>query len=76
MFERPTPFSPRPIRAVGLIEHRGWTLKRYDIHIQGDPLDQAVYDAGCAFALALLPFPGETAQRPGVGFTVPATGIQ
>ena len=70
MFQCSRPYSARPIRFAGAIEHRGWRLKRYDIHIEGDPIDPDVYEQGCAYALASLPDPAETDRRPGVGFVI------
>ncbi len=70
MFQRSQPFVPRTVRAGGVLEHGGWRLKRYDIHIEGDPLDEGVYARGRAFALELLPEPSQTSLRPGVGFVI------
>ena len=69
MFQ-PAPFTPRPIQFARQIEHDGWRLKRYDIHLESEPIDEAVFDSGLERALTLLPSPPMTERRPGVGFVI------
>lgn len=77
------PFAPRPIRFREILAHEGWRLKRYAISVGGAAgaarADVAIPDwpefaDGRALALAALPVPARTAERPGVGFLVEHRG--
>lgn len=79
------PFAPRPIRFREVLAHEGWRLKRYTISaggaasVAGAGADVAIPDwpefaDGRVLALAALPAPARTAERPGVGFLVEHRG--
>ncbi|BAK75998.1 hypothetical protein NH8B_1172 [Pseudogulbenkiania sp. NH8B] len=72
---RPTPYQPRPLAARGVLAAPGgWRLKLYDIAYDSLPLDEARFAAGVDGALAGLPQPALTAQRPGVGALIRHAG--
>lgn len=60
-------FSPRPIRALGLLRHGGWRLRTYSIVTKplANPLHS--FHSGILRALRELPTPAVTAKRIGVG---------
>jgi hypothetical protein len=69
-FSSSEPFSPRPIRPLGLRTHADWRLKAYSITYGPAPLDLPLYEKGLTLALAALPMPAVTTSRPGVGFVI------
>jgi enamine deaminase RidA (YjgF/YER057c/UK114 family) len=69
-FVRAKRFEERSTRFQGVIGHDGWRLKRYDITLDGEPVPQASFRDGISAALALLPRPATTPDRPGVGFLI------
>ena len=68
------PYSPRPIRFLGIRTPGGWRLKHYAITYGPRSLDEAVFEPGLAMALAALPEPATTEGRPGVGFVIAHQG--
>src|SRR5262245_19618913 len=64
------PYTPRPIRPLGLLPHAGWRLKLYGITFGPGPLDRPRFEPGVALALAALPAPAVADGRPGVGFLI------
>ncbi|SMF24726.1 hypothetical protein [Pseudogulbenkiania subflava] len=72
---RPTPYQPRPLAARGVLAAPdGWRLKLYDIAYDALPFDEARFAAGVEGALAGLPPPALTAQRPGAGALIRHAG--
>lgn len=72
---RPTPHRSRPLAARGVLEAPGgWRLKLYDIAYDALPLNEARFTVGVDGALAGLPQPASTAQRPGVGALIRHAG--
>ncbi|MBI3145938.1 MAG: isochorismatase [Pseudogulbenkiania sp.] len=72
---RPSPYHARPLAARGVLPAPGgWRLKLYDIAYDSLPLDEARFAAGVEGALAGLPQPALTAQRPGVGALIRHAG--
>lgn len=72
-FVRAACYADRATRASGLVEHAGWRLKRYDTTIDGSPIPDS-YNQAEREALALLPAPAQTRDRPGVGFIIRHAG--
>ncbi|HEX2093243.1 MAG TPA: hypothetical protein VHG28_12625 [Longimicrobiaceae bacterium] len=68
------PYLPRPIRHHGLRRHAGWRLKVYSIAFGAAPLDWIAFEPGLDLALAALPTPAATGERPGVGFLIAHRG--
>lgn len=68
------PFSAGPVRFRGLVEHRGFRLKRYCIELPGEPFAEARFRAGRGLALSAVPEPAVTPERPGVGFVIEHQG--
>lgn len=70
-------YSPRPTRALGVVEKRGWRLKRYRIHAPGRQFDGQDWEKGIESIAGLLPQPPRAAARAGVGFVIehPGRGI-
>lgn len=64
------PFSPRPIRPLGVRKHNDWRLKTYSIIYGPAPLDLPLYERGLTLAFAALPSPAITVARPGLGFVI------
>ncbi len=65
-----TPYAPRPLKSLGVIELRGYRLKAYSILYGSAPLDRAAFDAGLALAQRELPTPAVAPGRPGLGFVI------
>lgn len=64
------PYAPRPRRCLGLRDLGGWTLKHYEISIDGQWPDEAGFGTAIALAEAALPQPPRDGGRIGVGFLV------
>lgn len=64
------PYAPRPIRALGTRNSRGFTLKAYAVDGGFAPFDAARFDGGIALAEEALPAPAVAPGRPGVGFLI------
>ena len=62
------PYQPRTIRALELLEARGWRIKVYSILHASKARDDALIEAAKGAALELLPQPAVTLDRYGVGF--------
>jgi hypothetical protein len=63
-------YSPRPIVLLEPIVHDGWQLKLYSIVFGDSAFNRPRFEGGLAAALAALPSPAATAERPGVGFVI------
>lgn len=63
-------YRDREIRFLGVREVGGWRLKLYAIRYGSRPLLGPVYERGLVLAVAELPAPAVTAERPGVGFVI------
>ncbi len=63
-------YADRPTTFAGVREDRGWRLKLWDIALPGSTLDTARFEPGVAAAVAVLPQPAATPQRPGVGVLI------
>ncbi|MBV9775057.1 MAG: isochorismatase [Gemmatimonadetes bacterium] len=68
------PYRPRPIRYDGVHPHAGWRLKQYEITCDPTPLNRDTFASGIELALATLPAPAVTPERPGLGFLVAHQG--
>lgn len=65
------PFAPRPVRPLASVTRGGWRLKRYAItHDPATEPDLARFSDGVARALAELPRPAVSGERPCVGFVI------
>ncbi len=73
-FERGERFCERAIRFAGVVSLRGTQLKRYDISIDGAPVDEASYGRAMKMAEEVLPREAVAADRPGVGVMIRHTG--
>lgn len=60
-------FRPRPTRPLGVLEHEGWLLKRYEIRADARPVDPAAHAAAVATIRAEIP-PATDGHR--LGFTI------
>ena len=69
-----TPFEPRTTTRQGLVATAGWRLKHWRIVYGDGPFDDARFAAGRAMAMAALPRPAVTDERPGVGFLIEHQG--
>ncbi|HEY5553018.1 MAG TPA: VOC family protein, partial [Opitutaceae bacterium] len=67
-------YSPRPTRAMGVLEKRGWRLKRYRIHAPGRDFDGQDWEKGIDSIAGLLPQPPRAAGRAGAGFVIEHPG--
>lgn len=65
-----TPFSPRPIEFLGIGDHFGYRFKLYSVVMPGRSFSLEDAKVGYELALAELPSPAITHQRPGVGFCI------
>lgn len=63
-------FAPRATHFDGVQESDGWRLKAYSVLYEGRTLDEAAFAKGEALALAALPQPAQTAQRPGIAILI------
>lgn len=68
------PYEPRPVTFRGVVEHRGYRLKRYTIALPGVPFAEGVFRSGRGLTLSAVPEPAVTGERPGVGFLVEHQG--
>ena len=71
-----TPYAPRPIEYLGVVEHRDWRLKLYSI-VHGDvPVDREDFARGFRLVVHHLPEPAVpvTGERLGVGFLIAHQG--
>jgi hypothetical protein len=68
------PYQPRPIEFRGVIEHRGYRLKRYTITLPGAAFAEGVFRSGRGLTLSAVPEPAVTEERPGVGFVIEHQG--
>lgn len=67
------PYAPRPVQFTGVVEHAGYRLKQYTIVYAG-PFRTDDFAEGLRLALAELPAPAVTAERPGVAFAIAHQG--
>ena len=67
------PFRPRPVRFHGIRSHAGWKLKEYSI-TYGAEIGLPDFEPGMEMALASLPEPAVTPERPGAGFVIAHRG--
>lgn len=65
-----TPYHPRRLASLGLVEAGGFRLKRYSIVFGDEPHDAGRFDGLMPLALAELPSPAIAEGRPGVGFAI------
>jgi len=63
-------FEPRSTTFDGVLDHDGWRLKLYSVCQGGRDLDEARFAVGQEMALAALPRPAQTNERPGVGLLI------
>ncbi|MGC3996629.1 MAG: hypothetical protein QM767_03495 [Anaeromyxobacter sp.] len=69
------PFRARPTAYRGLFELAGgFKLRRYTLTLPGASFDESRFARGVDLALAALPAPAVTAERPGVGFMIEHQG--
>lgn len=68
------PYAPRVVRARGLVSHWGYRLKRYTLHLEGEPFRDPLFQGGRGLALSALPEPAVTDERPGVGIVLEHQG--
>ena len=64
----PTPYAPRSVRALGLRQFGGWTLKLYGIAYGGGEARPELVDAAVRVASSALPSPAVDSHRYGLGF--------
>ncbi len=64
------PYTPRPIRFLGVQAHADWRLKFYSIVYGSAPFDAGAFGPGLELALATLPSPAVAEGRPGLGFVI------
>jgi hypothetical protein len=74
------PFAPRLIAFKGLLTHDQWRLKHYTVAHSGGPTEREAADwtafhEGRGLALATLPVPARTVERPGVGLLIEHRGL-
>jgi methylmalonyl-CoA/ethylmalonyl-CoA epimerase len=67
-------YAPRPTRAMGVVEKRGWRLKRYRIHAPGRNFDGQNWEKGIDSIAGLLPQPPRAPGRAGAGFVIEHPG--
>lgn len=65
-----TPYEPRPLTPLGVINVRGYRLKAYSIVYGEAPFERKAFDAGLVLAERELPVPAAAPARPGVGFVI------
>lgn len=68
------PYAPRPVAFRGVLEYRGYRLKRYTVTLPGATFDEGIFRTGRGLALSAVPEPAVTAERPGVGFVIEHQG--
>ena len=64
------PFEPRPIQFLRIHEHEGWRIKLYSIALDAAAVDEDGFAQGLVLALAALPQPATTQERPGAAYCV------
>jgi hypothetical protein len=69
----PVRFAPRRAWSLGLRTERDWRVKTYAIVAHG-ALDSARFAPGWKLALAALPEPAATAERPGIALAIAHQG--
>jgi hypothetical protein len=67
-------FRARAIRFAGLREHDGWSIKTYAIAYRDAALDWRRFESAFTPALAALPTPAVTLERPGLAFVIAHQG--
>jgi hypothetical protein len=65
-----TPYQPRPLAALGVVELCGFRLKACSIVYGDEPFDRARFEGGLCLAERELPAPAVATGRPGVGFVI------
>ncbi|MFG0307174.1 MAG: isochorismatase [Phycisphaerales bacterium JB040] len=73
---RPGAFAPRPITPGCVLEHHGYRIKRYAIHLPDVNLGRHPVGDGVDRILGELPSPARTRARPGVGFLIRHLGAE
>jgi hypothetical protein len=63
-------YKPRAIDPLPRLSVDGWEIKRYSVCHAGQAFDERRFGGGVDLALAALPRPSRTAERPGVGFLI------
>jgi hypothetical protein len=67
-------YRPRRIVPLAPLTQGGWFLKRYAITYGDAVFDHARFEGALALALAAVPAPAVTPERPGVGFVIEHQG--
>jgi methylmalonyl-CoA/ethylmalonyl-CoA epimerase len=67
-------YAPRPTIAMGVLNKRGWRLKRYRIHAPGRESGEQDWEKGIESIAGLLPQPPRAAGRVGAGFVIEHPG--
>lgn len=70
----PEPYAPRRTVRMETRDARGWRVKRYAIVFGEGTLDAARFEAAWPLAIAELPEPARTSERPGVAFAIAHQG--
>ncbi len=69
-FERGGAFEDRPTAFAGLREHKDWRIKFYDIHHQGDTIEEDAFAVATERLFVSLPNPAVAKHRPGAAFYI------
>ena len=64
------PYKARRIDQLPRLSVDGWVLKRYSVCHASQTFDELRFSGGVELAVAALPQPATTAERPGVGFLI------
>jgi len=73
-FRPDEPFASRPTSFLGLLEKDGWRIKSWFIHHPAATPDMGRFELVVEEAVAALPRPAATAQRPGVAVLIAHQG--
>jgi hypothetical protein len=65
-----TPYSPRPLSFLSIEEIAGYQLKVYSICYETEPFVRGRFAGAWELAIACLPQPAVTNERPGLGFVI------
>jgi hypothetical protein len=65
-----TSYAPRPLAHLGTEDFAGYRLKVYAIQYGVKPFDRKRFSPGWELAMASLPQPATTSERPGLGFVI------
>lgn len=64
------PYKARRIDPLPQLSVDGWVLKQYSVCHAGQTFDDTRFSGGVTHAVAALPRPARTTERPGVGFVI------